>query len=305
MNDQPQSAPRKAGLSICMPVYNKGKLLPRTLASIQRQNIADLEIVAVDNGSTDDSRKILESWQDRLDIKIYALPKTISLYENWLLALSLGTREFLKLQLADDMIPDGAINTLLHHLRSHEELGFVLGNTWPMADDGSLIESGDTHAYWSEVNGIRAQMGRARTLKEKADCLARLRIGWSLFGDANSTIFRADLLDHLRHGINHQTAPFQTWPEYEINLRLFAVAQGGHLNISGSYFSYDEDGHLTKVESKPFRRRTHDMPAANLVFLLMLDPDLRPLVRQAGLRYQLKLACWFAAKHTLMHFGKR
>ena len=47
------------------------------------------------------------------------------------------------------------------------------------------------------------------------------------------------------------------------------------------------------------------MPAANLVFLLMLDPDLRPLVRQAGLRYQLKLACWFAAKHTLMHFGKR
>ena len=71
MNDRPQSAPRKAGLSICMPVYNKGKLLPRTLASIQRQNIADLEIVAVDNGSKDDSRKILESSRSCQDSRIF------------------------------------------------------------------------------------------------------------------------------------------------------------------------------------------------------------------------------------------
>ena len=306
MSDQPPPAPaRQGGLSLCMPVYNKARLLPRTLASIQRQNIPDLEIVAVDNGSKDDSRQVLESWRDRLDVKIYSLPKTISLYDNWLLALSLGTREFLKLQLADDVIPDGAINTLLQHLRAHEELGFVFGNTWPMAENGDLIESGDTHAYWSEVNGIRAQAGRARTLREKAGCLARMRIGWSLFGDANATIFRAQLLAHLRRGIHHQSAAFETWPEYEINLRLLAAAQGGHLDIAGSYFSYDLDGHLARVESPGMRRRLIDMPAASLFFLLMLDPDLRPLVHEAGLRYQLKLVCWFVAKHTLIHLGKR
>lgn len=288
-----------------MPVYNKARLLPRTLASIQRQNISELEVVAVDNGSTDGSRQVLESWQDRLEIKIHSLPRTISLHDNWLLALSLGTREFLKLQLADDVIPDGAVNPLLQHLQSCADLGFVLGNTLPIDEAGAIISRGGTCDFWNEVNGIRARMGRARTLQERADCLAGMRIGWSLFGDANAAIFRANLLPVLRLGVDNSAPAFQAWPEYEIILRLFAAANCAHLDLASSLFSYDADGHLERINTLTMRRRIFDMPAASQIFLLLLDPDLRPLVRLAGWRYQFKLALWFAAKHTLIHYGKR
>ena len=47
-------------VSILMPVYNAGKYLRRSIASIQQQTMQDFEIVAVDDGSTDDSLAVLE-----------------------------------------------------------------------------------------------------------------------------------------------------------------------------------------------------------------------------------------------------
>lgn len=225
----------KGGLPVCIPVYNKAALLGRTLESIRRQNIAHLEVVAVNKGSTDDSLKVLELWRDRLNLKIFPLPKTIFAPENWLLALSLGTGKFLKLQLADDPIPDGALTALL-----------ACGNSLPIADRGEIIRTGVLHDYWSIINRTRAEFAAARNLREKGACLARMRIGSRMFGDANSTVFRASLLPHLRQGINNLSTSFQTWPEYEINLRLFAAAEARHLDIPVSHFSYDSDNHLKK-----------------------------------------------------------
>lgn len=295
----------KGGLSICIPVYNKAPLLGRTLESIRRQNIDNLEVVAVDNGSKDDSLKILESWRDRLHLKIYSLPKTISAPENWLLALSLATREFTKLQGADDIIPDGALAALLQKLRDDAQIGFVCGKSLPMDGRGEMIRTGVLHDYWSMVNETRRQMGAARTIEEKGACLARMRIGWSMFGDANSMVFRSKLLPCLRQGVDNLAASFQTWPEYEINLRLFAAADAGFVDMPVSFYSYDEDSHLKKIDTYAFRRRSNDMPAANIVIMLMLDPDLRPLMRAAGWRFALKMLGWHTAKGWLMMRGKK
>ena len=236
----------KGGLSVCIPVYNKAALLGRTLESIRRQNIAHLEVVAVNNGSTDDSLKVLESWRDRLNLKIFSLSKTISAPEKWLLALSLGTEKFLKLQLADDPILDGALTALLAVLHHEPTVGLACGNSLPIDDRGEIIRTGVLHDYWSSINRTRAEFAAARNLREKGACLARMRIGSSMFGDANSTVFRASLLPYLRQGINNLSTSFQTWPEYEINLRLFAVAEARHLDIPVSHFSYDSDNHLKK-----------------------------------------------------------
>ena len=47
-------------VSILMPVYNAGKYLRRSIGSIQQQTMQDFEIVAVNDGSTDDSLEVLE-----------------------------------------------------------------------------------------------------------------------------------------------------------------------------------------------------------------------------------------------------
>lgn len=51
-------------VSVIVPTYNYGRFLPDALRSIEAQDVHDLEIVVVDDGSTDDTPGILAQWGD-------------------------------------------------------------------------------------------------------------------------------------------------------------------------------------------------------------------------------------------------
>ena len=53
----------KPKISVIIPVYNTEKYLSETLNSVMGQSITDIEIVCVDDGSTDNSLQILEQYQ--------------------------------------------------------------------------------------------------------------------------------------------------------------------------------------------------------------------------------------------------
>jgi glycosyltransferase involved in cell wall biosynthesis len=50
--------------SVVMPAHNRARLLPRALASVVHQTLADLELIVVDDGSTDDTRRVVEGVGD-------------------------------------------------------------------------------------------------------------------------------------------------------------------------------------------------------------------------------------------------
>lgn len=49
-------------LTIVIPVRNRAELVGRTLRSVAVQTLRPLDVVLVDNGSTDDTRSVLERW---------------------------------------------------------------------------------------------------------------------------------------------------------------------------------------------------------------------------------------------------
>ena len=49
-------------ISILMATYNRASLIGETLASIQAQTLTDWECIVVDDGSTDDTRAVVERW---------------------------------------------------------------------------------------------------------------------------------------------------------------------------------------------------------------------------------------------------
>ena len=53
-------------VSVIVPVYNGAKYLRAALDSALGQTYPSLEVIAVDDGSTDDSPAILRSYGDRL-----------------------------------------------------------------------------------------------------------------------------------------------------------------------------------------------------------------------------------------------
>ncbi|MGB7958041.1 MAG: glycosyltransferase [Minisyncoccia bacterium] len=54
--------------SVIIPTYNAGRDLDRCLASLAAQTYKDFEVIVADDGSTDDTKKIAESYRDRLTL---------------------------------------------------------------------------------------------------------------------------------------------------------------------------------------------------------------------------------------------
>ncbi|MFM8322677.1 MAG: glycosyltransferase [Chloroflexota bacterium] len=52
-------------VSVLLPCYNAARTLPQTLDSLLRQTLADFEIVAVNDGSTDETPALLRAWAAR------------------------------------------------------------------------------------------------------------------------------------------------------------------------------------------------------------------------------------------------
>lgn len=58
-------------VSIVVPVYNSEKTIDRCIKSILNQTYSAVEIILIDDGSTDSSRKICQKYIDSKDIHYY------------------------------------------------------------------------------------------------------------------------------------------------------------------------------------------------------------------------------------------
>src|SRR4051794_14509566 len=50
-------------VSIIMPAFNRAQWLPLSVGSVLQQTYADWELIIVDDGSTDDTRAVVEQFQ--------------------------------------------------------------------------------------------------------------------------------------------------------------------------------------------------------------------------------------------------
>ncbi len=61
---------KKIVFSIIIPIYNRGSLVAETIESVLSQNFSDYEIIAVNDGSTDNSLQVLNQYKDSVRIII-------------------------------------------------------------------------------------------------------------------------------------------------------------------------------------------------------------------------------------------
>ena len=65
-----------AKISVIIPVYNTAKYLKKCLESIVNQEFKNLEIIIVNDGSTDNSEEIIKEFQEKYQIKYYSKDNT-------------------------------------------------------------------------------------------------------------------------------------------------------------------------------------------------------------------------------------
>jgi glycosyltransferase involved in cell wall biosynthesis len=113
-------------LSVLMPVYNGSRFLPAALESISQQEVSGLEIIALDDGSDDDSLEILHSYQKKMPLSIHSVPHT----GNWVALTNQALRQaqgnYISLLHQDDYWLEGRVARLRGMTQQFPEVGFWL-----------------------------------------------------------------------------------------------------------------------------------------------------------------------------------
>jgi len=109
-------------VSVIMPVYNGEKYLKEAIESILSQNFIDFEFIIINDGSTDNSDKIIHSYSDSR-INIVNNDKNIGLINTLNKALGIALGEYIVRMDCDDISVDNRISTQVKFMDSHPNVG--------------------------------------------------------------------------------------------------------------------------------------------------------------------------------------
>jgi amino acid adenylation domain-containing protein len=121
---QPLSQFNNISVSVVIPAYNSSKFLPEAIESVLNQTYPDVEIVVVDDGSTDATKVVCDRYPT---VKyIYQHNQGVSMARNTGIRISQGA--YLIFLDSDDCLLPEAVEIGVNCLTAHPEMGFVFGS---------------------------------------------------------------------------------------------------------------------------------------------------------------------------------
>lgn len=136
------SVPR---VSVVMPAYNRASLIVESIQSVLSQEFIDLELIIVDDGSTDATREIVLSLEDSRIRYVYQDNCGVVVARNTGLGLARG--EYVFFLDSDDILLGNAIEKAIKVMDKHPEVAFCYGQAYLMDEKRRIF-------------GLRRQRGR-------------------------------------------------------------------------------------------------------------------------------------------------
>lgn len=147
-------------ITVFTPAYNRADLLPRCFESMKRQTCKNFIWMIIDDGSTDHTRQIAESWLlEPLDFELqYHYKENGGLHTAYNEAISRIETELCVCIDSDDFMPDDAIEKILSFWESYgsDEYAGIVGLDFNL--EGDII--GDPLPEQKSVNLIDLHTGR-------------------------------------------------------------------------------------------------------------------------------------------------
>ena len=147
----------KPKISVVIPVYNAVQYLPQCLDSILSQTLQDIEVICVDDGSTDDSLVVLNKYQ-RKDCRIHVLiQKNSGAGPARNCAIQHGSGEFVAFMDADDWYPEIDILEVLYIAAKEHDVK-ICGGSFSLWDGGNYstvfygFQNNQTFSYNRFIN---------------------------------------------------------------------------------------------------------------------------------------------------------
>lgn len=169
-------------VSVCIPVYNGADHLRETLESVLTQSLEAVEVVVVDNASTDATSQILSEFSDDR-LRVIRNDSTVSVYENWTRAVSATRGKYVKVLAADDLLHPTCLERQLEAFEAHGDgVALVASQRSILNEHGNVL---------IPHRGLGRLSGRVDGEHAIARCVRR---GTNIFGEGAAVLARGDLI---------------------------------------------------------------------------------------------------------------
>ncbi|MCB0164421.1 MAG: glycosyltransferase [Anaerolineae bacterium] len=137
-------------VSVVIPSYNRADLLPHAIQSVLDQSYTDLEIIVVDDGSTDHTRQVIQDITHPKVRYIYQENRGLSGARNTGIEVSRG--EFIAFLDSDDIIYPNKLISQIQQFDKNPELGLVAGGYNHIDDYGRVLQELLPWNVWPQLD---------------------------------------------------------------------------------------------------------------------------------------------------------
>lgn len=199
-------------VSVIVPVYNVELYLEKCLLSLVNQTLQDIEIIVVNDGSTDRSQEIIERFSSEFPLKIKAFTKAnggLSDARNF--GIDHATGDYLGFVDSDDYVSENMFNELLNLAEKHHA-EMVICNIQKVDEHGNITQ----------------KLTQIPNMPERIE----LKTNFSVFSDlsyfACNKLFKKELFENKRFKKGIHFEDIQLVPQLLLDCKTLAQTQNYH-----------------------------------------------------------------------------
>lgn len=222
-------------IQVLIPAFNAAKYISQTIESVLIQGVSDLEIVILDNASTDDTLAIAAEYANE-GIRCVSNELNIGAIGNHNRALSIASADYIKLLSADDVLLPGVLLKQSAVLDLHHDVGVVSCNC--ILTDEKL----------NPRSGVRYLSGYQLGEEAIFQCVKKIS---NLVGAPSNTLLRRSAINDARFNPNLK------WLG-DLDFICQILSNSNYFNIDENGFLYRRHDATDSLLSCPISIRLHD-----------------------------------------------
>jgi|SRR5688572_14299645 len=260
-------------VSICIPTYQGAPWIGETIRSALGQTYPRIEVLVVDDASTDDTAEIVRSVGDER-VHLVVNGSNLGLVANWDRCLLLARGEYIKFLFQDDLLEPDCVERMIDVMTRSPHVGLVFSRRRILAeapDDPRVVRWLRKNATLDERFGPLAEVNDGRELFERA-AKRDFRANW--VGEPTCVMVRAAAFERVG-GFNVRMVQAVDW---EMWLRLMFHFDVGFIAAPLATFRL----HARSMSSQNMKRRAYWMDLLWLFEGLREHPEIRAAHPELG-----------------------
>ncbi len=207
-------------VSIGIPVFNASRWLAEAVDSALAQTYGDLEILVVDNASTDGTLELARSYTDDR-VHIFTASKTISAVANHNRTIRLARGAYLKFLHGDDELLPDCLAEMIGLAERDSQIGLVFAQREIRVEKDTPAE----RAWAQHYGSIHERIGDLEPINDGGTLFRQLlaqEFAENLIGEPSSVLIRREALERvgLMNERLHQIGDLDLWARIMLSCKI-------------------------------------------------------------------------------------